>query len=248
MFNPLKDFEDAKFASKSHGLITSYAANTHQGIQRNYNEDRVSIILNMTRPENKDPSTWPKCSFFAIYDGHGGNTCADFLKDNLHQIVIQQPCFPHDPKQALYDGCAIAEERFLKKADQEISYDKSGSCAIIVLIVDKECYIANVGDSRAILSSESGIKIFDLSQDHRPNEEAEFYRIQDNGGQVYQTQTFQNIPVTNKFGQVTGTQKQMLCGPYRVLPGRLSVSRTFGDIEAKMEKFGGKPGVVSAVP
>lgn len=81
---PLRDFEDAKFASKSHGLITSYAANTHQGIQRNYNEDRVSIILNMTRPENKDAATWPKCSFFAIYDGHGGSSCADFLKDHLH--------------------------------------------------------------------------------------------------------------------------------------------------------------------
>ena len=40
----------------------------------------------------------------------------------------------------------------------------------------------------------------------------------------------------------------MLYGPYRVLPGRLSVARTFGDIEAKYEKFGGKPGVVSAIP
>jgi len=28
-YNPLKEFEDAKFASKSHGLITSYSANTH---------------------------------------------------------------------------------------------------------------------------------------------------------------------------------------------------------------------------
>ena len=27
--NPLKDFEPAKFASKTHGLITSYSANTH---------------------------------------------------------------------------------------------------------------------------------------------------------------------------------------------------------------------------
>ena len=27
--NPLKDFEEAKFASKTHGLITSYSANTH---------------------------------------------------------------------------------------------------------------------------------------------------------------------------------------------------------------------------
>jgi protein phosphatase 2C family protein 2/3 len=55
----------------------------------------------MTRPEGKDPSSWPKCSFFAIYDGHGGSMCADFLKDNLHQIIIQQDCFPSDPKKAL---------------------------------------------------------------------------------------------------------------------------------------------------
>lgn len=30
--NPLKNFETAKYASKTHGLIISYAANTHQGI------------------------------------------------------------------------------------------------------------------------------------------------------------------------------------------------------------------------
>jgi protein phosphatase 2C family protein 2/3 len=88
--NPLENFEKAKFATKSHGLITSYSANTHQGIQRNYNEDRVSIILNMTKPANKafHNKEWPKCSFFAIYDGHGGNACADFLKDNLHTIIL----------------------------------------------------------------------------------------------------------------------------------------------------------------
>jgi protein phosphatase PTC2/3 len=34
----------------------------------------------------------------------------------------------------------------------------------------------------------------------------------------------------------------------RVLPGRLSVSRTFGDIEAKLEQFGGNPKVVVAEP
>lgn len=31
--------------------------------------------------------------------------------------------------------------------------DKSGSCAIVVLIVGEMCYIGNVGDSRAILSA-----------------------------------------------------------------------------------------------
>jgi serine/threonine protein phosphatase PrpC len=33
-----------------------------------------------------------------------------------------------------------------------------------------------------------------------------------------------------------------------VLPGRLSVSRTFGDIEAKLQKYGGKEGVIIAQP
>ena len=56
---------------------------------RNYNEDRVSIILNISKPKFKDHiEYWPKCIFFAVYDGHGGSTCADFLKDSLHQFVI----------------------------------------------------------------------------------------------------------------------------------------------------------------
>jgi protein phosphatase 2C family protein 2/3 len=34
----------------------------------------------------------------------------------------------------------------------------------------------------------------------------------------------------------------------RVFPGRLSVSRTIGDIEAKLEQFGGNIKVVSSEP
>ena len=39
-----------------------------------------------------------------------------------------------------------------------------------------------------------------------------------------------------------------MIGPYRVYPGRLSVSRTIGDIEAKDARYGGNPAVVIAVP
>lgn len=61
-----------------------YAANTNQGLVRNYNEDRVSIILNIMKPASRANEQWPKCSFFGVYDGHGGVNCADFLRDNLH--------------------------------------------------------------------------------------------------------------------------------------------------------------------
>lgn len=37
-------------------------------------------------------------------------------------------------------------------------------------------------------------------------------------------------------------------GPLRVFPGRLSVSKTFGDIEAKRPKFGGNPNVIVCEP
>ena len=49
---------------------------------RTYNEDRVAIILNIMKPKTKVfDGVWPKCSFFGVYDGHGGNVCADFLRD-----------------------------------------------------------------------------------------------------------------------------------------------------------------------
>src|SRR5690606_27324566 len=37
-------------------------------------------------------------------------------------------------------------------------------------------------------------------------------------------------------------------GPHRILPGRLSVSRAFGDIEAKVTQLGGNPKVLIATP
>lgn len=41
---------------------------------------------------------------------------------------------------------------------------------------------------------------------------------------------------------------ETLLGPHRVLPGRLAVSRTMGDAEAKLPKYGGLPNVISAEP
>jgi len=51
--------------------------------------------------------------------------------------------------------------------------DKSGSCAIAVLIVGNMCYVANVGDSRAVVSLQRGSKSVPLSIDHKPTDETE---------------------------------------------------------------------------
>lgn len=63
-------------------------------------------------------------------------------------------------------GFAKAEKAFMDKiynpATKELK-DKSGSCAIVILIVEGVCYSANVGDSRAVLSADSGKKVIALS-------------------------------------------------------------------------------------
>jgi serine/threonine protein phosphatase PrpC len=43
--------------------------------------------LNILNPNAEPNVKWPQISFFGIYDGHAGNNCADFLKENLHQFV-----------------------------------------------------------------------------------------------------------------------------------------------------------------
>ena len=76
-----------KNSTTTNGIIAAYAANTNQGIVRDYNEDRVTIILNFVQPKEKDITYWPKCSFFGLYDGHGGSLCAEYLRDYLHHFV-----------------------------------------------------------------------------------------------------------------------------------------------------------------
>ena len=117
---------------------------------------------------------WPKCSYFGVYDGHGGAACADFLRDNLHQFVIREPDFPWNPYEALRKGFEAAEKSFLDLALQSYAKghaERSGSCAIVSLIVGDTCFIANVGDSRAVLSSLRGKQVYTLSRDHKPCDE-----------------------------------------------------------------------------
>lgn len=124
--------------------------------------------------------------------------------------------------------------------------DRSGSCAIITLIVGETCYTANVGDSRAIISINSGQIAMPVSRDHKPSDSAEYQRITAAGGQVYQTITAQSVEQKDKSKKKV--DPEYIIGPIRVLPGRLSVSRTFGDPEAKLAYRGGNPNVVKAEP
>ena len=264
------NLNNVRISHKSYGIIQAYATITSSG-KRNYNEDRVSIIYNIPKPAGYSPIKnnnlqWPNCSFFGLYDGHGGSKACDFLRDNLHKFIINDKYFPSNPQKAIANGFIYAEKLFFKNFT---GIDNSGSCAIVVLIIENRVYIANVGDSRAILSAKNGTKFYPLSRDHRPGDEKEYKRILDAGGKIYRTEYEygnKNININNTNNRFSNYNKNYnnnlnnrininndnrnssVVGPLRVSPGKLSVSRTIGDIEAKDRKYGGNPNVIISIP
>ena len=232
-----------KISAKSFGLITSYAANTNQGIVRDYNEDRVSVIINMNKPKYyTSPLPWPKLSYFGVFDGHAGNKCAEFLRDNLLNYICNNSFFPNDIPNAIKFGFKSIDDDYLKNHAfiNNKLVDNSGSCGLILLLINNLIYIANVGDSRCLGSFKNGKIQKDITLDHKPNTPYEKERIIKNGGKIYQTQTPIEDDETFK--------DKILVGPYRVFPGKLSVSRTVGDAEGKIEALGGNPNVIVPVP
>jgi serine/threonine protein phosphatase PrpC len=163
-------------------------------------------------------------------------------------LIVRDENFPRDPRQAIKNGIAEAEKVFLEWAHSQSRpeddiVERSGSCAIIILIVGEIVYVANVGDSRAFMSVDGGQKIMLLSKDHKPEDEGETKRVEENGGQIYQNKSYVPDPSPDNLSGV-----QTIIGPHRVFPGRLSVSRTIGDIEAKDPRYGGNPKCVVPIP
>jgi protein phosphatase 2C family protein 2/3 len=52
------------------------------------NEDKYLIVPHIKKPSNANVRTWPKMSLFGIFDGHGGESCAIYLKDNFLPFFI----------------------------------------------------------------------------------------------------------------------------------------------------------------
>jgi protein phosphatase 2C family protein 2/3 len=207
-------------------IIKGFAYNSSMGNIRDYNEDTITA-LKLTLNNGDD------YYFFGIYDGHGGNGCSLYLKNYLHKYVKEFS------KESIKEGINEAEEKFIKdyalNEKGEIN-DQSGSCGIIAMIQKNKCIIANVGDSRLVIYKNNSI--FFCTEDHKPGSDIEKERIIKAGGKIYQTPSLWPLYQNGKEIEI----------PWRVLPGRLSVSRTFGDIEAKDEKFGGNKNVVVALP
>ena len=224
---PYDEYPDVEFSKNQAYNIIAYAANSYNGKIKKYNEDTYNHLVAVEKDCIINGTSQKKIiSYFGLFDGHGGDKCSIFLKNNFHKILFNLNNFPSNPSESIRDAFLNAENQFFHIAVSNGKLvDKSGSCATIALIIDNILYSINLGDSRALYSRDGGKEFYQITRDHKPNDDIERKRIEKFGGKVY----YANKTVVNGV-EVTLKEEDFGKGftfPYRLLPSGLAVSFYF---------------------
>ncbi|KAI9920054.1 hypothetical protein PsorP6_015591 [Peronosclerospora sorghi] len=177
---------------------------------RKHMEDAHTIVQDLCIESLSRLGFHPQ-SFFAVYDGHGGDEASSFLADVLHHNVIQAfdmntsewQHWRHEEDvdarhamitQRLTTAFERTDAAFLAESDRP----QAGSTATTVLVAGHTLFVANVGDSRTVLSR-AGLAER-LSHDHKPSRADEAQRIRDTGGFVIHGRIMGELAVSRAFG------------------------------------------------
>ena len=150
--------------------------------------------------------------YFAVYDGHGGPSCSEFIKKNLHNEIHyylkelvneKSQNFLSDFINALQKIIILVDINYF---DSELNFSAHhGSTCVFVFFIGTYALCCNLGDSVAILLRKNDKRVY-LSRDFNPKREVERQRIE------------------LKKGYITNDGR---------LLGNISVSRAFGDWKFK---------------
>lgn len=124
--------------------------------------------------------TSPVATYVGVYDGHGGPEASRFVNERLvpylNRFALEQGGVSED---VIKKAFSATEEDFLYLAKRSwLSHPQIasvGSCCLVGVITDDMLYIANLGDSRAVLGSRdsSGRRVVAqrLTNDHNVADE-----------------------------------------------------------------------------
>uniref|UniRef100_A0A7S3NHX4 PPM-type phosphatase domain-containing protein n=1 Tax=Aureoumbra lagunensis TaxID=44058 RepID=A0A7S3NHX4_9STRA len=176
----------------SHAKLMS-AWHSRRG-QRPTQEDRVTVIPELSA---LDASLTRGTAYVAVFDGHDGTKCVDFLQHELHMFLVRRPDFSSDIRQALISAFVECDQKVTK-----ILEDESGSTALVALIDHQRLIVAHAGDSKCVLSTGSGLAL-PLTCDHRlTTRPDEVRRIKAAGGLIVNSRLNGTLAVSRAFGDL----------------------------------------------
>ena len=221
--NDTFNLNKVEFKGKKIKCIHDISKTGLSGDEKKVNQDRDFIFHNFVSGfEN---------IFMGVCDGHGyyGHEISEYIKENLpmdlNRIIKSQKLdLNKDDLSKILVDTFIKENNSLLR-NKQIDSDLSGSTCVSLIYTPQKLIIANVGDSRCILGSQTKDewKYVNLSRDHKPDIKEEADRILKKGGRIRQ--------MMDEDGN--------FAGPLRVymkdkdMPG-LAMTRSFGDYFASI--------------
>lgn len=155
-----------------------------------------------------------KVHFFAVFDGHGGAEVAKHCADNLHEelrTVLAQNAKPAGADSStapetsdvfIPPGIEAALTSAFIHVDEQLAKDKTahevGTTAVVALLTSTHLWVANCGDSRAVLCRD-GLAVA-LSADHKASRTDEVSRVQAAGGYVWWDRVMGELAVSRAIG------------------------------------------------
>ena len=154
----------------------------------------------------------PSSGLFAIFDGHGGRQVSDYCAERFPLEVRKELMkSPADLNQSLTD--------VFHKINNELRLIDSDGCGstACVAVVRKEgssnvLYVANVGDSRAVLSKSGTAER--LSVDDKCDNPEENARVKGGGGIIVDNRLGGVLAVTRSFGDHALTRVGLIATPH----------------------------------
>eukprot|EP00045_Choanoeca_perplexa_P001520 m.20082 g.20082 ORF g.20082 m.20082 type:complete len:351 (-) comp10998_c0_seq1:101-1153(-) len=152
----------------------------------------------------------PGCSFFAVFDGHGGKTVSTICGQELISAImsttilddaankVDSDVLSKALKQALFD---LDTRMRAEDSDLDSCKDRSGSTAICVFVSPTHIIFGNCGDSRAVLSR--GGEVAFATDDHKPTNAGETARVKAAGGTIEMARVCGNLAVSRSLGDYT---------------------------------------------
>ncbi len=143
----------------------------------------------------------------AIFDGHGGSGAAKYAAANLVSVIEK---LDEWNRGYLQDRSVnwlgeVMKQAFIKLDDnmkKHVELNKpnnfGGCTAVSAMITPNYILCANAGDSRCVMSS--GHRVIPLSEDHKPQNPSEKYRIDMAGGTVQGNRIDGTLAVSRGLG------------------------------------------------
>ena len=163
---------------KSKGIISGFAAYTYPN-EEEINKDKICLNININKSTKNNSHIINYFSLFCCGKKEQNDELPIYLKNKLKDIILNNKDIINNPEYAIKKGLFNSEidyinyfleekinepNNFFKPQPEKQS--KIPSCSILILInIDNNFYIANIGKIISILSSDYSKKINYISKD-----------------------------------------------------------------------------------